>query len=73
MKRAYTVTEINRLRQVVEHKWLWGSYKHPQDGGTCQSRCYQETEKAGAVEEMVRTHMLAGHTAENLYASEADA
>ena len=38
------------------------------------SRVYKETEKTAAVEQLVvRTHMLAGHTAEDLLASEQPA
>lgn len=68
-ERAYTVSEINDLRQVVETKWLWGSYNLSQHSGG-MSRSFNENERAKAVEEMVRTHMLAGHTAADLLASE---
>lgn len=61
--RAYTVPEIDDLRRVVENKWLFGSYG---GSGGGLSRPYQETDKVKAVEEMVRTHMLAGHTADDL-------
>lgn len=72
-ERAYTVREIDALRAAVEKKWLFGSYNpwDRADGGSICSRSYRGEEKAAAVEEMVRTHMLAGHTAEDLYASEA--
>jgi len=65
-ERSYTVAEIDALRRAVETKWLFGSYT----GHTGSSRCYYENEKVRAVEELVRTHMLAGHTADDLYASE---
>lgn len=67
--RAYTVAEIDDLRQACERKWLYGCYRLPTGAGR-GSRCYLEQERAVAVEEMVRTHMVAGHTAEDLYASE---
>ncbi|WP_202306617.1 hypothetical protein [Mesorhizobium sp. L-8-10] len=70
VERAYTVKEIDELREVVQNAWLYGSYH----GATPQrpfSRAYNEAEKTRCVEEMVRTHMLAGHTAEDLLASEA--
>lgn len=71
--RAYTVFELDALRGVVEHKWLFGRYKHPpQEGMTYLSRSYKEEDKVKAVEEIVRTHMLAGHTAEMLLASETN-
>jgi len=69
-ERKYSVSEINELRRAVEYKWLFGSYTpHFNEGGSC-SRSYHEEEKTKAVEEIVRTHMIAGHTAEDLYASE---
>lgn len=67
--RSYTVREIDALRAACENKWLFGSYRVP-DGITI-GRSYREGEKTAAVEEMVRTHMLAGHTAEDLLGSEA--
>lgn len=67
MERAYTVSEIDALRQAVENKWLYGSYSLSGGGS---SRSYYEAEKTRCVEELVRTHMLAGHTAEDLYATE---
>lgn len=67
-ERSYTVRELDALRRVVENKWLFGSYHLQQQGGF--SRSYMPDEKTKAVEEMVRTHMLAGHTAADLYASE---
>lgn len=65
-ERSYTVRELDDLRSVVERKWLYGSYGF-RDG--C-SRSYNEVEKTKCVEELVRTHMLAGHTAQDLLASE---
>jgi len=65
--RRYTVREIDALRQAVTNMWLYGSYNLV--GSGC-SRVYVEQEKTRCVEELVRTHMLAGHTAEDLYASE---
>lgn len=72
-ERAYTVSELDALRSAVEYKWLFGSYT-PQrhESGITFGRSYKESEKAACVEELVRTHMMAGHTAEDLYASEAD-
>lgn len=67
-ERKYSVSEINALRRAVENKWLWGSYGNIGVSGT--SRPYLEEEKTKAVEEIVRTHMCAGHTAEDLCASE---
>ena len=69
--KAYTVQELDALRTVVEKKYLWGSYRGPWPlERNVFSREYREADKNKAVEEMVRTHMLAGHTAEELIASE---
>jgi hypothetical protein len=67
-ERAYTVRELDELREVVEHKWVWGSYRPLP--GVRQSRTYSPREKTKCVEELVRTHMIAGHTAEDLIKSE---
>lgn len=66
--RKYSVSELDKLRKAVEHKWLFGSYSLQPISGW--GRSYNPAEKDKAVEEMVRTHMLAGHTVEDLYASE---
>lgn len=82
-ERSYTVAEIEALRRAVENKWLWGSYRPKfgaptsmSDGGCYtvfagMSRTYRERDKLEAVEQITRTHMLAGHTAADLYASES--
>lgn len=69
-ERAYTVSEIEALRQAVDTKWLFGSYSPK---GMSMSRSYMADEKTYAVEQIMRTHMLAGHTAQDLYASELPA
>jgi hypothetical protein len=71
-ERAYTVREIDALRGAVERKWLFGTYRQSGSGGYA-SRVYSENDKTQCVEAILRTHMLAGHTAEDLYASEPDA
>lgn len=68
MERKYSVQELNELRRLCEHKWLFGTYMPTNSCGF--SRSYQEIDKIKAVEEMVRTHMIAGHTAEDLRNSE---
>lgn len=67
-ERKYSVGELDDLRRVVENKWLFGCYNHCQQ--TRISRPYYADERTNAVEDMVRTHMSAGHTAEDLIASE---
>ncbi len=64
--RAYTITEIDALRDCCERKYLYGTYgwgSRPQ-----VSRSYMESDKIKAVEEMARTLMLAGLTAKDLLA-----
>lgn len=69
--RSYTVAEIDALRRAVENQFLWGTYHCPQQNGI--SRSYTEAEKVRTVEERVRTWMLAGKTAQDLYDSERPA
>lgn len=69
-ERRYSVSELNNLRRAVENKWLFGNYGPDQSMQSRMSRSYREEEKIKAVEEIVRTHMISGHTADDLYASE---
>jgi len=69
MERAYTVKELDALRIACRNKWLFGFYNPSED---CMGRSYQQQDLDRGVEERVRTHMLAGHTAEDLIASEAE-
>lgn len=60
-ERAYSVAEIDRMRQVIEHRWLFGSSLYDMRPGVgVSSRSYDETEKTKCVEEILRTYMLAG-------------
>lgn len=68
--RLYSVHALNALRAAVENKFLFGSYDRERVCGW--SRQYSDVEKITAVEQMVRTHMEAGHTAEDLIASERE-
>lgn len=68
-QRIYTPDELEALRLAADNKFLWGSYGGPRPGGEI-SRMYQAGEKSGAVEQMVRDLMSAGHTAEELRANE---
>ena len=63
-QRKYSVWDLDALRQCVRNKYLFGTYRRPTTGGT--SRSYKEDEMVRVVEEEVRTHMLAGHTAADL-------
>lgn len=68
MQRAYTLAEIDALRRALETRYLYGTTNL--GTGQQMSRTYRETEKTVAVEESVRTAMLAGLTADDYY--EAD-
>lgn len=63
MERAYTVQEIDALRQVVRREYLFGSYAGPLGSG---GRSYNEVDMEAVVEERVRTWMLAAKTAQDL-------
>lgn len=77
--RKYTAREVDELRSVCETKWLYGTtyWEYPTDtasidsdgiffANTRMSRAYREEEKVKAVEELVRTYMLAGITAKDI-------
>lgn len=66
--RQYTVKEIDELRRCCETKFLYGFYRFPESNEVRHytSRASYEWERSRIVEEMVRTHMLAGHTAKDL-------
>ena len=65
-ERSYTVAELDALRRVCEDRYIWGTSVAPASIGCRMSRGFSEDEKNAAVEGMVRTHMLAGHTAEDI-------
>ena len=67
-ERRYTVAEIDALRRCFDIKYVWGSYSYPARDG--MSFSYTKKDKVATVEQWVRTAMLAGHTAEDLIASE---
>ena len=73
-ERAYTVAEVDRMRQAVEYKWLFGR-KTSESGlsllskalaRAIRTRGHKEEEKTRCVEELLRTHMLAGVQPEEL-------
>ena len=64
--RSYTVAEIDDLRSVVRDKNLYGNY----NGSYDRCRSHSETDVVLEVEAVVRTHMLAGHDADQLRASD---
>lgn len=62
-ERKYSVKEIDDLRAMCQMRWLFGSTN---PGNSAMSRQYSGGEMDRAVEELVRTHMLAGHTGQDL-------
>jgi hypothetical protein len=64
MERSYTVKEIDDLRRCVEDRILFGTCVLPRGGAS--SGGYREQDLQVTVEQRVRTHMLAGHTAQDL-------
>lgn len=74
-ERAYTIQEIDDLRECCRNRYIWGRYSGAplwtDREGHGFSRSYKEHEMLSAAEEMVRTHMLAGHTAQDLLSAEA--
>ena len=65
-ERAYTVPEIDKMRNAVEYMWLYGKKSSESVGVGGISRTYYEADKAKCVEEMLRTYMLAGIEPEDL-------
>jgi len=69
VEKTYTVKEIDALKRVHENKYLYGRYSPVFSSGGF-SRSYMAAEKDSYVEGATRTSMMAGHTAEDLIASE---
>lgn len=66
-ERTYSVKQIDDLRVCCRNKYLFGHYSLSQMISTTGQEDHEITK---SVEEMVRTHMMAGHTAADLVASE---
>jgi len=64
VKKKYSVAEINSLRSACEQIYLFGTPLLQPKGGF--SRSFKESDKITAVEEMCRTYMTAGITADDL-------
>lgn len=62
----YTIEEIDALRAGAKNLYLYGSYRDEHCMG--MSRSYNPNDLTVFVEEMTRTHMLAGLKAEDLIA-----
>lgn len=66
-KKCYSVKEIDELRVACERRWLYGTTRPSGGQGVSWSRSYEEEEMTSCVEELVRTYMIAGVTAEDIY------
>ena len=83
-ERAYTVAEIDELREVLDHRYCYGSSYMPPPKPTPTargssavwystsyvSRPYTDTEKNTAVELQLRTYMMFGKTAQAILAED---
>lgn len=69
VSRRYTVREIDELRVACGERYLFGTtyFEFDATGATSWSRTYREKEAVVAVEGMVRTYMLAGITAKQIW------
>lgn len=65
--RKYTVKELDDLRQACESRWLYGTTNFTK---TIYSRQYVQNDMDKGVEELVRTYMMAGLIAEDIYAAD---
>lgn len=67
-ERAYTVDEIDQMRRAVEFRWLYGMKPSERpDGVDCLSSfSHQASDRIKAVDEQLRTYMLAGIAPEDL-------
>lgn len=62
--RNYTVAEVDALRRACRDRLIWGSYSGPPsmaNGSGSMSQQFNADEVNRQAEEMVRTHMMAGH------------
>lgn len=69
-ERAYTVEELDALRALIRNKLKNGVYDINAIPTIFRMNDTGRDYATSKVEELVRTHMLAGHTAQDLYASE---
>lgn len=70
-ERGYTVKELDALRRAITNRFYTGTYSNQTRMPYGQSG-YSLAEQTTYIEELVRAHMLAGHTAEDLIASEQE-
>lgn len=80
MDRAYTVKEIDELRDAVELRYRWGTCvfddapelfpMRVSNGNVLQERCFGWAEMIKIVEDRLRTYMLGGIVADDIYAED---
>ena len=69
-ERAYTVSEIDALRNAVKERYMFGTTYVPPGHTGRGGLTYRENEMMMAVEQQTRTFMLAGITAEDIVAED---
>lgn len=67
-ERAYTVSEIDELRNTLKYRYMFGSSYFPPNSGDRTGRVYREDEMVAEVEQQVRTYMIAGITSDDIVA-----
>lgn len=72
-QRKYTVDEIDDLRAALNNNFLFGCcYPDFSVPGGLMSRVHSKNDKSNTVENQLRTHMFAGHTAEDLKGADTE-
>jgi phenylacetate-coenzyme A ligase PaaK-like adenylate-forming protein len=67
-EKKYTLNDIDALRAACRERYLYGTTAR--GSGSRTSRPYTESELASSVEQQVRTYMMAGITAQDIYAED---
>lgn len=67
LEKAYTVKEVDELRQACWLRWHFGTTNLSGRSNASFGRSYGFGEETKGVDEFVRTYMTAGLTAEDIY------
>ena len=83
LAQKYTVSEIDELRYALQERYIWGTtYSPPPDtiiqstdtihgvSYSSRSRVYNQQEMNIVVEQRLRTYMIAGIKAKDIYAED---
>ncbi len=70
MEHTYTIKEIDDLRSACSIKWHFGTLRPGVPGSCTTGRSYSGNEADIAIEQRVRTYMLGGIKAKDLYEAE---